>query len=194
MSPIAFALDLLLVSLLMLAVWIGVRLERRLKGLRDSQAGFVNAVAELNDGVAKAQSGLADLKAATLEGSTVLADRIQDAKGMIARLERQIAAADAAAGRLDAAVERANSARPAPASYAPQYSAHPGEGRDPGVLSLNNRDRASPLRREALAHAVEKSLGPGLRRDERVVARPRLDEDLFEVIEPVLRAARGIQR
>jgi len=96
MSPIAFALDLLLVSLLMLAVWLGVRLERRLKGLRDSQAGFVNAVAELNAGVEKAQIGLSELKAATLEARTELADRIQDAKGMTARLERQAAAAAAA--------------------------------------------------------------------------------------------------
>src|SRR5689334_17235145 len=112
MSAIAVCLNLILVSLLMLAVWIGIRLERRLKTLRGSQEGFVTAVAELNAGIEKAHDGLAELKSATLEARTELADRIQDAKGMYAKLERQAAAADEAARKLEALVERAQRAVP----------------------------------------------------------------------------------
>jgi hypothetical protein len=179
MNPIAICLDLVLISLLLLAVWIGFRLEKRLKVLRGSQEGFVNAVAELNAGVERAQSGLAELKAATLEARTELADRIQDARGIGARLERQAAAAEAAARSLEGVIERASALRPMAFS-----SARPREGGDPGVLSDRAaREEPLMLRREALANAQEKGLGPRLRGDERRVerSRARIDDDLFEL-------------
>ena len=193
MSPIAICLDLVLITLLFLALWIGFRLEKRLKLLRDSQAGFVNAVAELNAGVDKAQSGLAELRAATLEARTELADRIQDAKGMTSRLERQAVVATEAAVKLEALIERANAIRPMP-MRPPAPSAHPGEGRDPGLLGRLvprrepvEREEPLTLRRAALSQPVEKSLDPGLRRDERLGgvpadtrSRARIDDDLFE--------------
>jgi hypothetical protein len=193
MNPIAICLDLVLVSLLSLALWIGLRLEKRLKVLRGSQEGFVNAVAELNAGVDKAQSGLAELRSATLEARTELADRIQDAKGMTARLERQAAAAEQAAQRLEAMIERAGQIRPA-ASREFFSSARPGESRDPGVVGPSaaraqaSREEPLVLRRAALSQPSEKSLGPGFRRDERdtggaepgLRSRARVDDDLFD--------------
>ena len=186
MSPIAICLDLVLITLLLLAVWIGFRLERRLKVLRGSQEGFVSAVAELNAGVDKAQAGLAELRMATLEARTELADRIQDAKGMTVRLERQAAAAEQAASRLEAVIERASTVRPLPPRTYPAPG-HPGESRDPGFLESGARrgepmEREEPLtlRRAALSHPAEK--GSGLRPNERNPerSRARIDDDLFD--------------
>src|SRR5215467_2686107 len=74
------------------------------------------SIPALNAGIDKAQAGLTELKSATLEARTELADRIQDAKGMTARLERHAAAADQAAQRLEAVIARAVEARLPPPS------------------------------------------------------------------------------
>jgi X-X-X-Leu-X-X-Gly heptad repeat protein len=176
MNPIAFALDLLLVSLLLIAVWIGIRLERRLKTLRDSQAGFVNAVNELNDGVGRAQSGLQELKAATLAARTELADRVQDAKGMLARLERGLTGAEASARGLEGVIERAQGMRvqafqthsaPIAATATP-----PSRYARPAATAQAADEQEEPLmlRRAALSR-------PSAIRETR---RMSLDEDLFE--------------
>jgi hypothetical protein len=187
MSAIAVCLNLLLISLLMLAVWIGFRLERRLKVLRGSQEGFVSAVAELNAGVDKAQAGLAELKSATLEARTELTDRLQDARGAAARIERQTAAAEEAARKLEALIERAQrsvperlqtSAHPRPRAR-PEADPRINSGGDPGFFERARRfEEALVLRREALSQPPEKHLDPRLRGDERKVAG--FDDDLFE--------------
>jgi hypothetical protein len=177
---IAICLDLVLITLLLLAVWIGLRLEKRLKVLRGSQEGFVTAVAELNAGVDKAQAGLVELKSATLEARTELADRIQDAKGMTARLERQAAAAEQAIQRLEAVIERAAQVKPVAARDFPQ-PAHPRESRDPGVFGIRDRsagqnrseDEPLILRREALSQS-ERGSGGSTR------SKARVDDDLFD--------------
>jgi|WetSurMetagenome_2_1015567.scaffolds.fasta_scaffold242582_2 hypothetical protein len=215
MSAVAFCMDLILASLLLAALLVGVRLEKRLKVLRESQAGFAGAVAELNAAVARAEHGLAELKTAALEAQTTVADRIQDAKGMTARLERQALAANEAADRLEKTMERHAAmpvreyppARPAPAPVARERppSAHPRESGDPGVLGLRARVQGgpaqaqSPLRREALSRPEpEKDLGSRFRGDERsnmsTLRRPAADDELFDIIEPALRAARGMGR
>ena len=135
---IAICLNLVLITLLLLAVWIGVRLEKRLKLLRGSQEGFVGAVAELNAGVDKAQAGLSELKMATLEARTELADRIQDAKGMTARLERQAAAAEQAVQRLEAMIEKANALPP------PSRGRDQGRGAEPLTLRSRAERPAAP--------------------------------------------------
>ena len=56
MSLIAVALNLLLAVLLVVALGFGWRLERRLKALRDSHAGFAKAVADLDQAAARAVS------------------------------------------------------------------------------------------------------------------------------------------
>ena len=188
MNAIAFCLDLILASLLLAALFVGLRLDRKLKALKDSQTGFVHAVGELDAALAKAQDGLGALKAAAAQAETAISDRIQDARGITARLDQQAKAAVVASDKLERLLERYP-------SKAAQSSAHPGEGRDPGFQSL--RDRAAdylasrqPIAREALSRstpAQERNLGPALRRDERNLG----DDDLFELIEPALRAARG---
>lgn len=87
MSAVGLIMNLLLAGLLVAALGMGMRLNRRLKALRDSQDGFANAVRELNDAAARAEQGLADLRAATDEAVDDLADRIAKGRALAARLE-----------------------------------------------------------------------------------------------------------
>jgi len=90
MSLIALSMNLLLAGLLAAALALGLRLNRRLKNLRDSHEGFAVAVRELNAAAERAEQGLADLRAATDEAVETLADRIEKGRALAARLERLI--------------------------------------------------------------------------------------------------------
>ena len=163
MNAIAYCLDLVLASLLLAALYVGLRLDRKLKALKDSHAGFAGAVAELDAAIVKAQDGLATLKSTANQVETAISDRVQDAKGMTARLDQQTGAAKTAADRLEQLLER--------------YTATPAHARDREALS-----RSAP--------AQERRIDPRLRADERTRGGPA-DEDLFDIIAPALRAARG---
>jgi hypothetical protein len=95
MSLIGIAMNLLLAGLLMAAMVVGVRLNRRLKALKDSHSHFESAVRDLNMAAARAEQGLADLRAATDEATDLLSDRIEKGRALAAKLERLTAAAPA---------------------------------------------------------------------------------------------------
>jgi hypothetical protein len=97
MSPVVLALDLLLVSLLLLTLVLGVRLNGRLKGLKQSHAGFERAVAELNQAAARAEAGLAALRETSAEAHDALLARIDTARALATRLERATFQAEKAA-------------------------------------------------------------------------------------------------
>ena len=86
MSLVAFAMNGFLAVLLIAALIFGWRLERRLKALRDSHEGFAKAVADLDHAAARAEQGLADLRAATDEAAETLAMRIERAQALAAQL------------------------------------------------------------------------------------------------------------
>ena len=185
MNAIAFCLDLILASLLLAALFVGLRLDRKLKALKESQAGFVGAVAELDTALIRAQDSLGALKSAAAHAEIAVADRIQDARGATARLDQLTKAAGEASEKLERLLER----YPSSAGHSPT-AAHPAAGRDPAFLEL--RDRASeylqsrrPIAREALSRAAPEPKSPAPR------PRTASDDDLFELIEPALRAARG---
>ncbi|MDR6533990.1 hypothetical protein J2800_004760 [Caulobacter rhizosphaerae] len=90
MSVTAIALNGLLAVLLLIALAFGVRLERRLKALRDSHEGFAKAVADLDRAAMRAEQGLADLRAATDEAADTLADRISQAKALASQLDERL--------------------------------------------------------------------------------------------------------
>jgi ABC-type transporter Mla subunit MlaD len=90
MSLIGLAMNLLLAGLLGAALVLGLRLNKRLKGLRDSHDSFAIAVRELNAAAERAEQGLADLRAATDEAVDTLADRIEKGRALAAKLERLI--------------------------------------------------------------------------------------------------------
>jgi len=93
MSLIAIGMNLLLAGLLIAAMVVGVRLNRRLKALKDSHAGFEVAVRELNMAAVRAEQGLADLRAATDEATDMLSDRIEKGRALAAKLEKLVSAA-----------------------------------------------------------------------------------------------------
>lgn len=97
MTTAALALNLLLAVLLVAALVMGWRVERRLKTLKASHDGFAKAVADLDNAAARAEQGLADLRAATDEASETLAERIAKAKSLAARLDERISAGEKAA-------------------------------------------------------------------------------------------------
>ena len=95
MSIIGLAMNLLLAGLLIAALGMGWRLNRRLKALRDSHDGFAAAVAELNMAAARAEQGLADLRSATDEAVDILGERIERGRTLATRLDRLIEHASA---------------------------------------------------------------------------------------------------
>ena len=90
MSLIAFAMNGILAVLLIAALAFGWRLERRLKALRDSHEGFAKAVKDLDQAAARAEQGLADLRAATDEAAETLALRIERAQALAAQLDERV--------------------------------------------------------------------------------------------------------
>jgi septal ring factor EnvC (AmiA/AmiB activator) len=90
MSLIGIGLNLLLATLLLAALGMGWRLNKRLQSLRDSHDGFAKAVRELDGAAERAEQGLADLRAATDEATDALADRIEKGRALAAKLERLI--------------------------------------------------------------------------------------------------------
>lgn len=112
MSVAVIGLNLLLVALLIAALAFGWRLERRLKALRDSHDGFARAVADLDAAAARAEQGLADLRAATDEAADSLAGRIETARVLAERLDQGVTASST---RLADDAERVAQPVPAPA-------------------------------------------------------------------------------
>jgi hypothetical protein len=139
MSDIGLIMNALLGVLLLGALAMGWRLERRLKALRSSHASFTRAVEDLDRAAARAEQGLADLRAATDEAAETLAGRIDRAGHLAGRLETLTAEATLAEARLAAAprpepvraAELVREARPAQtresafARFAERYGARP---------------------------------------------------------------------
>jgi hypothetical protein len=158
MSLIAIGMNLLLAGLLVAAMAVGLRLNRRLQALRDSHAGFEAAVRDLNVAAARAEQGLADLRAATDEATDLLSDRIEKGRALAGRLEKLVAATPPAA----------------PLAAEPPTANDSAERRLGALLAAARAVRGQP---EARPPAPEPLVGrpplPGRR-----ISSP--DEDLFE--------------
>ncbi|MBI5939611.1 MAG: flagellar positioning protein PflI [Caulobacterales bacterium] len=102
MSAVALIMNLFLSTLLLAALAFGWRLERRLKTLKDSHDSFARAVADLDTAAARAEQGLADLRAATDEAAETLSDRIETARALSVRLERGVSASSTPMAQTDA--------------------------------------------------------------------------------------------
>ncbi len=197
MNLISLSMNLLLAGLLLAALVMGWRLNRRLKALRDSHEGFAAAVADLNTAAARAEQGLSDLRAATDEAVDLLADRIEKGRNLAGKLERLI--------------EHANvPQRGVAASAAPQSDDPVAERRLGALLAAARETRPErvmpPLRAEAAAEAArlfaqrQRSL-PGDALPNPSYERPlsprfkRLaDEDLFDDEPLTLEQVHGVRR
>lgn len=91
-------LDSILIILLLSAIAYGIKLERKLKALRDGQLAFASAVTELNSAAGRAENALATLRASGQE-TDLLHDRIMKARAVKQDLEMLIARAPRASVR-----------------------------------------------------------------------------------------------
>jgi hypothetical protein len=156
---ISIILNLLLAGLLCGAIWMGWRLNERLKVLRQGQMGFAKAVADLDAAAARAERGLADLKAASDEMAEVLVTRIERARVLASKLDQQFEAG----ARAGLAVDPRD----------PQASEADIERLSRNLGSLLAQSREARARgREAVAPAVRRPI-VGVRR------RPDFEDDLF---------------
>jgi hypothetical protein len=186
MSLIGLAMNLLLAGLLLAALTMGWRLNRRLKALRDSHEGFAAAVAELNTAATRAEQGLADLRAATDEAVDILGDRIEKGRTLAARLERLI---DHAPVPL----------RPEAAQLAAQAAGDPVAERRLGALLAAAREMRAervmpPRRAEAPERVAERILGRAAAQRPAPRARHAVEDDLFDDDSLTLDVVRGAAR
>lgn len=86
MSAVGLIMDALLICLILAAMAYGLRLERKLRTLREGQDGFIKAVGELNVAAGRAEAALADLRAAS-EETDLLHERIVAARTLKSELE-----------------------------------------------------------------------------------------------------------
>jgi hypothetical protein len=159
MTLIALGMNGLLALLLVAALGFGIRLDRKLKGVRDGQLAFTGAVAELNAATARAQAGLADLRAATDEATDNLGGRLARAREAADRLEKLLVRAE---------------------SLPAQAPAVAREGPEGGLAALlasvaeaAETISPAPVARRERAPLSERAPRP-------VRARPVVDDDLFE--------------
>ena len=178
MSAVALILNALLGVLLLAALGLGWRLERRLRALRDSQTAFTQAVEDLDRAASKAEQGLADLRAATDEAADSLAGRIERAQQLASRLDSAFSRAPAAATTnaftggttLDAARARADLRVP------------PRDVRTDLILEDDE-----PARRPFSASRLEAALAatrPAAAPSQPLRSRARIDDDLFDEAAP----------
>jgi hypothetical protein len=96
---ISIGLNLILGMLLTCALILGVRLEKRLRGLRQGHADFAKAVGELDQAAGRTETSLAALRAGTEAAKSELASRIDQARIACQRLEKLSAEAERIADR-----------------------------------------------------------------------------------------------
>ena len=133
MSLVALTLNLTLGVLLVGAMMLGLRLDRRLRALRESHLSFAKAVSELDQASVRTQAGLNELKA-TAEGVRAdLVDQLDKARALADRLVKLTGEADAKAQ----ALVKARAAAP---SLARQLA----EAKGPGGLAPAASARSRP--------------------------------------------------
>ena len=148
-------LELMLAALLAATLVFGWRLERKLRALKDSQAGFVKAMGNLDGAAARAQAGLETLRRATDEAQDALVPRIAAAERAAARLDQLTGEAEMAAKRAEAA------AREVEASAGKLASAIARPRPEPAAIARPHPEPAPPLPRSLQAPAKgEHSLPP----------------------------------
>ena len=173
MSLVALILNLTLGALLVGAIILGQRLDRRLRALRASHNSFAKAVSELDQAAVRTQDGLTELKAAAEDARTALAERIDTARALSERLDKQIADAEAKAEFL--AKSHAAIKAPRPILLRTQVEA---PAADPAPAPVTEPTAARPAQRPI---PVSRS-------------RAAVDDELFEAPRPALAALAGGRR
>ena len=176
MSPISLSMDVLLVVLLLATLGFGMRLDKRLKGLKASHADFARAVADLDRAAQRAESGLAQLREATDEAVDLLAGRIEKGRELAIKLERLTVEGAAQAER---------------AGAEPPVSALDKLWTRPTVVPMPATAEEAISAAESLVRRL--SIDDGVRPAHRsAIHRPSADDDLFDA--PARAASAGSSR
>lgn len=165
MSPIALMLNLLLAMLLVLALGVGWRLNRRLKALRDSHTGFAHAVGDLDRAARRAEAGLSALQTATDEALELLVSRVDKARELAVKLEQLTEQAQAQADRIRTPALLSTLERKWPKAVDEPETARP-------VGRATQRRIEPDVDAEAAAEAVAEHLVLKLSRDDVAPAKP----------------------
>lgn len=177
MSTVALVLNLALAGLLLSALFMGWRLNKKLTILRDSQAGFAKAINEFDAAAARAEHGLNALRMASDEATDLLADRIEKARALVTRLDRQLQTGEA---RPKVAFEA-----PTPIAQEPVVAddVERVTHRLGALLSAAREPKPRPVREIPARSEVTRQ-------------RPSFEDELFgdDLAEPMLKVAGGARR
>ena len=155
-------LDAVLMLLLVAALAYGIRLDRRLRTLREGQLAFAGAVNELNAAAGRAEAALGSLRAASGE-TDMLHDRILKARAVKQELEMLIARAPSLPSHQAEGRSRSDpGGEVRKTESGPSYSTPADASRQP-ILPMTGREdeyEERALRMAALAARIQGELKP----------------------------------
>jgi len=134
-------MDGVLGLLLVAAIMIGLRLDKKLVALRSAHEGFAKAVAELDDAAIRAHASLKELRAHADESQDLLHGRVIAAREALQKLDLQITRAERVQRELDKGLTSFDAIQGMRAQPAPQPVTRPEPAREAPVL------RSQPVRR-----------------------------------------------
>lgn len=114
MSMANIIMNVILIGLLIVALWFGTRLDKRLKALRAAHEGFAKAVHELDDAAIRAHNSLKELRSNADESQDLLHGRILAARDVLQKLDLQVARAERVQTELDKGLVSFETARALP--------------------------------------------------------------------------------
>jgi len=104
MSWMSYAMDGVLIALLLAALMFGARLHKQLKALRAGQEDFARAVADLDRAAISAHSSLKELRKDADESQDLLHGRILAGRDVLQKLDAQLSRAERQLREIDDAI------------------------------------------------------------------------------------------
>jgi conjugal transfer/entry exclusion protein len=122
--PVSLIVEITLGVLLAATLFCCMRLETRLRNLRDDQATLSSTVRALNGAIGAAQASLAGLRAAATEADETLGRKVKSARGLADELSLLTSAGERIANRMETAhVTRAESQTRAMPAFSENFRA-----------------------------------------------------------------------
>ena len=120
MFPVSLIVEVTLAGLLAATLICCIRLDRRLRFLRNDQESLSGAVRALNAAMAAAQTSLSGLRAAAQDADETLGRKVSSARGLADELSLLTSAGERIAARIESA--RANNAAHAVSRTQPAFA------------------------------------------------------------------------
>ena len=168
MSMANIIMNVILIGLLIVALWFGTRLDKRLKALRAAHEGFAKAVHELDDAAIRAHNSLKELRSNADESQDLLHGRILAARDVLQKLDLQVARAERVQTELDKGLVSFETARSLPMMRPEPVREAPRPEPAPEIIRSVHEEPASPRARDRTAFTndiVRPSQTPYARKD-----------------------------